>query len=440
MTQKASTLPSSEAGVVIAGHLVTSMVASTSGFGPLLYELRKQGAIYDYHAEEEHPVLEMMDEVFRRSEAEFPPDAADQQRRRKQEGKDRASHTDITYDTKRAPDNEVKHTVGNIRRHLLALTRSTAFMLAMSHVCSLQQQIEYSNDIPPNNVADWDRKSWSRQNFFTTPGVPVDPGNFVLGTMFLAMRHTLGMEPPINPDQPSDRNDSGSNRSAQWHSNKCTRHPIVSSSATAGMARKPGHCQLVTNLANANVKPAECLRLVIETLMHDEQAHQISFDTHTHISDDACGRMGDVLEAAGGLIDPWTPAAKPFMVAMHGPHGIDEKNDADAFRSLSGLAQGIKELAGMLPLPKAPDGSKDSNRARIWTIFKELRPDGLALTTTYHKGCWICNEFTRVGGARLLNEDEEGHATHDEPTQIYSVKKYVHFGKGGMLIELGAHL
>ena len=150
--------------------------------------------------------------------------------------------------------------------------------------------------------------------------------------------------------------------------------------------------------------------------------------------------MGDVLEAAGGLIDPWTPAAKPFMMAMHGPHGNDAKNGADAFRSLSGLAQGIKELAGMLPPPKAPGGSKDSNRARIWTILKEFRPDELTLTTARHKGCWICNELTRVGGARLLNEDEEGQATHDEPTRIYSVKKYARFGQGGMLIELGAHL
>ena len=148
-------------------------------------------------------MLETTDEIFRRSEAQFSADKAEEQRRRKQEGKDRASHTDNTYDTKRAPENEVKHTVEKTRRHLLALTRSTSFMLAMSHVCSLQQQIEYSNDVPPNNVADWDRKSWSRQNFITTPGVSVDPGNFILGTMFLAIRHALGMEPlintPINP-------------------------------------------------------------------------------------------------------------------------------------------------------------------------------------------------------------------------------------------------
>ena len=104
--------------------------------------------------------------------------------------------------------------------------------------------------------------------------------------------------------------------------------------------------------------------------------------------------MGDVPEAAGGLIDPWTPAAKPLMITMHGPHGIDATNDADAFRSLAGLAQGIKELAGMLQLPKAPDGPTDGNRARIWTILKELRPDELTLETTCHKDCWICSEPT----------------------------------------------
>ena len=192
-------------------------------------------------------------------------------------------------------------------------------------------------------------------------------------------------------------------------------------------------------MANRDVQPAECLRIVIETLIDDEKGHQVSLDTR--ISDDACERMGDVPEAAGGLIDPWTPAAKPFMMTMHDPHGIDATNDADAFRSLAGLAQGIKGLAGMLPLPKAPGGPTDGCRARIWTILKELRPDvELTLEPTCCKGCWTCTELTRLGGARLLNEDEAGRATRDEPTRIFSVKKYVRCGRVRMLIALGAHL
>ena len=60
-------------------------------------------------------------------------------------------------------------------------------------------------------------------------------------------------------------------------------------------------------MSNQNVQPAECLRIVTETLIHDDTGHQVSLDAR--VTDDACERMGDVLEATGGLIDPWTPAA-----------------------------------------------------------------------------------------------------------------------------------
>ena len=313
--------------VIIVGHLATSLAASTSGFGSLLYELRKQGAIYDYrHGNANPPIIMMTKEVFKKYEEDFLADPTEEQRRRKREGKDRASHGDNTYDTKRAPEDDIKYAV------------------AMSHVCSLGQKIEYNNDTPPNNVADWDRKAWSSQNIFSTPGVSVDVGNFILGTMFLAIRHALGMEPPIDPDWQSDIDTTGSHRPAPWDRDPCTRHPVVSGSAIAGMARKQGYCQAITNMSNHNVQPAECLRAVIETLVHDEEGHQVSLDTK--ISDTACERMGDVLEAAGGLTDPCTQAAKPFMMSMHEPHGIDFTNDADAFRNLQGLAQGTYQRAG----------------------------------------------------------------------------------------------
>ena len=139
------------------------------------------------------------------------------------------------------------------------------------------------------------------------------------------------------------------------------------------------------------------------------------------------------------------------MMTMHDPHGIDPTNGADALRSLQGLAQGVKELAGMLPPPKAADGSPGDNRTRMWTILKELRPDGLTLEPNRCDGCWICNEITRLGGKRLLNEDGEdmplplvrrrqGRATRDVPVRIFSMKKYVECGRVEMLIAVGAHL
>ena len=128
--------------------------------------------------------------------------------------------------------------VEKTKRHFSALTRSTSFMPAMSHVCSLEQRIDYNNDTPPNNVADWDRKTWSAQDYFSTPGVSVDVGNFILATLFLAIRHALGMESPIDQHRHDKFDTEGSRRLAPWGSKPCIRHPVVSGSATAGMARK----------------------------------------------------------------------------------------------------------------------------------------------------------------------------------------------------------
>ena len=268
-----------KAGVIIVGHLATSLAASTSGFGSLLYELRMQGAICEYQDGNTNPPMVMMSkEDFKKYEEEFPADTAEEQRRRKREGKDRASHGDA-YDTERALEGDIKHAVEKTKRHPIAPTRSTSCMLAISHVCSLEEKIEYNNDTPPNNLADWDRKTWSSQNFFSTPGVSVDVGNFILGTMFLSIRHALGMEPPIDPDRQSDIDTTGSLRPAPWDRDPCIMHPIVSGSATAKMARKQGYCQAVTNMSNHNIQPADCLRVATETLIHDEEGHQVSLDT-----------------------------------------------------------------------------------------------------------------------------------------------------------------
>ena len=254
-------------------------------------------------------------------------------------------------------------------------------------------------------MADWDRKTWSAQNYFSTPGESVDVGNFILATMFLAIRHALGMESPIDRHQQDELDSKGSHCPAPWESEQCTRHPIVSGAATAGMARKEGYVQAIANLTSRDVPP-EGLRVVIETLVQDEVGHQVSLGTQ--ISDKTCELLDDVLEAAGGLLCPYIPVAKPFMKSMHKPHGIDFTNDGDAFHSLQALAQSIKELAGMLPTPKADDGSPGDNRARMWSILKEIRPDSFVLDPRYHRDCWVCGEITRLGGKGFLNE--EGHA------------------------------
>ena len=112
-----------KAAVVIVGHLATSLAAPTSGFSPLLYELRQQRNIYDYHPEEAQPMQVMTEAIFKKTEVAFPADTTSEQRRRKEEGKARAAQQSSAYDTPRASEQEIKHTVDKTRsRHLIELT------------------------------------------------------------------------------------------------------------------------------------------------------------------------------------------------------------------------------------------------------------------------------------------------------------------------------
>ena len=126
----------------------------------------------------------------------------------------------------RGSEQEIALAVKSVTRNLSLLADSKSFMLAMSHVGSLRQKAMYDNGVAPNTVADWDRKTWSLQNFVTIPGVSFDPGNFALATMFLSLRHAVGMEPKIDRNELGELDESGDNRPAKWPSEKCTRHPI----------------------------------------------------------------------------------------------------------------------------------------------------------------------------------------------------------------------
>ena len=151
--------------------------------------------------------------------------------------------------------------------------------------------------------------------------------------------------------------------------------------------------------------------MAIEPLIQDEADHQVSL--LTQLTDATCEALGDVLEAAGGLLCPYTPAAKPFMMSMHAAHEIDSTHDGDAFRSLQALAQSIKELANMIPTPRSRDGTPGANSARIWAILNEIRPDNLVPDQRCHTGCRICGEISRLGGSSLLNEEGPAPALCD---------------------------
>ena len=131
-----------KSGVVIVGHLATTLAAGTSGISPLLHDLRKQGAIFEYEPEADSPLRRVTTEDFNKYDSEFPPETVEARTRRKRDAQDRTIPRD-TRDVERASQGDINHAVRKTRKHLQDLTNSTSFMLAMSHVCSLKQKIQY---------------------------------------------------------------------------------------------------------------------------------------------------------------------------------------------------------------------------------------------------------------------------------------------------------
>ena len=148
-------------------------------------------------------------------------------------------------------------------------------------------------------MEDWDRKTWSGENYFTSTGVAVDPGNFVLATMLLAIRHSIGMEERLSDDGIKQAPDSdGGDRPVPWNTPPCSRHPVIIGTATSGLARKEGYTQAITNLFQAEAPTAACLRIVLETLIQEEEAHQVS--TRTRLPDNKCERLETSLRRQAG--------------------------------------------------------------------------------------------------------------------------------------------
>ena len=185
-----------KAGVVIIGHLATSLAASSSGFRTLLHDLKMQCGIFEYGAPGAREYMRNMSSVDYDKIPEDTPITAQEPKRRQ----DISNRIRIPRQTRQQEDPEVvrrkiEDTAAETRRHLVELVKSPSFLAAMAHVCSLTQRMDWATGSAPGEVIQWDRKTWSHENHFTAVGVSVDPGNHVLSIIMLAIRHILGMEP-----------------------------------------------------------------------------------------------------------------------------------------------------------------------------------------------------------------------------------------------------
>ena len=109
--------------------------------------------------------------------------------------------------------------------------------------------------------------------------------------------------------------------------------------------------------------------------------------------------MGDVLEAAGGILFPYDSQVRATMQSMHATHRITAATVADAFKDFTAVLARITELAR-----KLYDTAED-DRSNIIRITYRLDTAGLMLAMRQHKkeSCWICGELKAPNAGHLLD-------------------------------------
>ena len=126
-----------KAGVVIIGHLATSLAASRSGFITLLRNLKQQGSIYEYKAVDSHERMRCMSNKDYDKIQEITPVAEHKPKRRQ----DKTNLPQITRPPRQQEDpaalrRKVENMAEETRRHPVDLVKSPSFLAAMAHLLS----------------------------------------------------------------------------------------------------------------------------------------------------------------------------------------------------------------------------------------------------------------------------------------------------------------
>ena len=274
----------------------------------------------------------------------------------------------------------------------------------------------------PPQAKHWDRKTLSMENWLTAAGVSIDPGNFVYATMMFAIHLALGMDMPVPIDPTQKATDIDDLPPVSWPRDwrRCFGHPLLTADVSAGITRKKGRsvpvaCLLYPPRARSGgVAPPVALRLVLASLVHSEGGHRICLrDPEQAVSPAAQERMGDVLEAIGGLLAPFSTQTKAIMQDMRDKHRINGDMIADAFKDFTAFLVQITELSRMLYK------AKETFRSNIIRILGHLEPAGLVLPMEPRTRngrlpyCWICAELRAVHAGHLINRGADGRYEDD---------------------------
>ena len=187
----------------------------------------------------------------------------------------------------------------------------------------------------------------------------------------------------------------GSARQDQY----CRAHPIISSDLLPGDGARAEDRLSYLKLERERFHHKDILRLVLATMTSHEPSQAI--DVTTKITKSACEKMGDLLEAVGGILAPYNQSAIQLRKMLQSKHAFAPGDAADAMRGLTGLVKNVKELVHLVPDRSVPHDAPPEQIIRpvLAYVWKAITSKVKITQTT---ACRICRWYARHDVSRFL--------------------------------------
>lgn len=330
-----------------------------------------------------------------------------------------------------------------LREEGRALMSSVPFLVALCHILDLTNTRRFlQSETAVVCPSKWDRKAWSREHFFSTVGVALDPGNAVLATAFWALlisgEVSCGAD-CFGADQCECRRCRGVSSLVEECSCFLVRPGAVSSSASgAGTVSASGPAAPSVSgtgsasSSGAHEVPRRDPALVMAVMRCAWVTLQIR-ETSVRCGDLGgsmnCEHAGDVIEAVGGLLRPWSKRAERMVVQLQEQYGFGPHELLDTLRSLTEFVRAASYLY-------ANAGANfDHVRKMLGCIFEGYASGSECLLKRTGESCVLCGARALLDGARYAAglPTREAEVCCDPPSPEYDPFTEVPTASGGSM-------
>ena len=179
-------------------------------------------------------------------------------------------------------------------------------------------------------------------------------------------------------------------------------HPVIGSSLPKGNGARQGTKVPFRTLQQktwTELSPAWMVQTILATLASHESSQQP--DIQAGVTWHACESMGDVVEAVGGTLSPFLPAAGQLRVELQAD-GASMEDCTDAFKDLSLLARSVTELMWLLGPDEEDPGVADMMIPVLRATWAAVTPARSPPTRSGDRTCRICQRYTDAGLGGIL--------------------------------------